>query len=226
MSTLALLFLAITVGALCWFGAETFERRRQLSERMAMESRLKYAESRALGYRDQAAALQRKVEAVRADLEAEREQRMTAAMGFHQEFKRGVALSGAGFLLFGLIVGSTVSALWTGWRVTEKTQEKMIQLEVVARVAEMRAGHYQEHLQRLNEQLDRMQQALDEEQAAKVVAMTKLELVMQNLVSDWLGRGFVLDSKKLEKKLEESKTPQNRPADTNAALLKAPVPAL
>lgn len=224
MATFSTLLAFIVVGVAAWFGAESYERRKNATQVRALQAKLHFTESRALEFRNQFEQLQKDVGGLREGLAHAHEARSLALMGFHQSFRKGVLTSGAACLVFGLVFGGTVSGFWSTVSTQTKNRQQIIDLQVIARVAEMNAKIFKDEVDKFKKDFEVLRKSLDEERIAKSIAMTKLEIVLENLVGEKWGHGFSLDPKKLKRAWDQSNDLGS--VSDQARLMSPPVAAL
>lgn len=196
MSLLALLTLTI-VGVLAWYLAEYTERRRNVEALQQLESKVRVAESRTLGLREQYEKLKETYNQLTASYERERSSQGNAIVAIQQTAKREKVRVGIAAILCGLMVGGFAGGVGSWSLAHTKFRETILKMDVVARVAEMNAGMLRSQLEKLEERYEEMEHLLNEERIAKTIAFTKLEILLENLVTDKWKRGYSLDAHKL-----------------------------
>jgi len=192
------------IGVFAWFGAESYWRKKNLTRVQMLEAKLRFVEGRAVHLRDYSEKLQKELKQSRESLDRERETKAASAMQFHQSFKKGVLVSGTACLVFGFVFGGVISGLWATIATETKSRQEIMNLKVMARVAERNAEFFKNQWHKLQLDFDALRNMLDEEQIAKTIALTKLELILDNLIEDKWGRGYSLDPKNLKKKWDQS----------------------
>lgn len=208
MVTLGTLIAFVLAGVAIWFSAETFSKHRQSEHFHALKAQLRLAESRMFQFRDQAAKLSQDVQMLRRNLDDEKEVRAAATAEFHQSFRKGILVSGTACLLAGFVFGGGLLGLWVQNATESKSRHKLMNMEVIARVAEMNAGRFKEQVEELKSEIHGLRLELDAERVAKTVAVTKLEILLENLVINKWGRGYSLNPKKLGDAVSEPQKAQ------------------
>jgi hypothetical protein len=208
MVTLGTLLGLVMAGGAVWFVAEAFAKRRQSEHFPALKAQLRLAESRMFQFRDQAAKLSQDVQILRRNLDDEREVRASAATEYHHSYRKGVLVSGTACLLAGFVFGGALLGLWVKNVTESQSRHKLMNLEVIARVAEMNAGRFKEQIGELKSEMHVLRLKLDAARVAKTVAITKLEILLENLVVNKWGRGYSLNPQKLSDAMPESQKVQ------------------
>ena len=223
MGNIVNLFLFVSIGVAAWFIAERNERNKRTLEKNSLESQLKSAEKRAFLFRDESAKLKSSLLALENQLQQERQTALSTSSGFQHVLRRGMIISGVASLCVGILSGGLIGGTWFGYRLDQRYREKIMQMDIISRVANINAENYKTQYEDLKKEFTSLRLALDEERVAKTIALTKLDVVLDNLVVDRWGKGYALDPKKLKENWERSS--KVKPTSDTAKFIPPPVPA-
>lgn len=222
MNHFILLIGLVLAGALAWVIAEYSERKKHQGIVAALEMKLKYAENRTLNLREQIGKLQHEISGLHQRVDREREAKFLVVRDMHRSMKKSIWMTGAGCLTLGLFFGGAIAGLWAGSSTDAKNRRQMMELDIIARVAEINAGHFKDQLAKLEAEFTHLRKVLDEERIAKTVAQTKLEILLENLVTAKWKRGYVLDMNKLQQDWDEPSPVESDSARTPLVVPRVP----
>ncbi len=200
MNTFSALIGMILIGVAAWFLAENNEKKKNNDIARLLKRKLQNSEGRVFSLTEQIQKLEANFVGVQKSLDEQRTQHIKTLREFHGTFKKGILISGLSCLIGGVAFGSIFGASLTG----AHNQQQILELRVVKEVAEHKTLFIAEQLKALKEEFNDLRLKFDEEREAKILALTKLEIVLKNLVSDKWGKGFSADLKKLRKTLNHS----------------------
>ncbi len=187
--------LAVVSIAWCW---TYISDRKNFSERLHVsESRTKASENRVALLKDQLAAAQSDMGLLRERMENERLAKTVEMAELRQTLHRSAMLMAGYALGIGLLFGGTVSWICTGARAEARHLQRVMNLEVDTRLAQAQKGALETELLSWKKENKDLRDALRTALEDKAVAFAKLDVIMSSFNPEKLGRGFVLDQKKL-----------------------------
>jgi hypothetical protein len=172
-----------------------------------LESKIRLAQGETFQLREQLSLLKGEVSILQKTLGEERISKQNALATLTESFKRGILATGMMALAAGVVVGGGVSWQAATWRVEAKKAADGYEIEMQNRVNSLKVEFMERQITRYEKELDHYRLAWHDEQVAKAVAQTKLEILMSSLAPQKGVEGFVLDYKKMKNGLKENAKP-------------------
>ena len=208
MKEFLLLFGFILGGGMVGWLVRLYEASRFRSHIRDLEARLRYAYSESLQLKEKLVASQGEAAALRTSLGEERLSKNEALARLAATFQKSLLFVCVSVFAIGLTAGGTASWFGASWHTQLQTRMEKTDLEITARLSQLRAELLEKQLLQSQKELDQMRLQLHEESVSKTVALTKLGILLESLSPKNLWEGFELNHRKLKNNLAEETKPQ------------------
>ncbi len=200
-----LFILIVAAGGAMWFIAQSIEKRRNLGKVLTLEAKLKLADTKSLNLERQVASLKNEATVLKKNLEETQAAKENALTQWQTSVRRGLymaALCLAGGLLGGAATG------WMGAKFTSQAHEsrETFEREMNERIALLKAEIFEKELTVLKGNYQVLEKNANELAVEKAVAEAKLAILLENIVIEKNGQGFLLDYKKMKKDWQSSQS--------------------
>ncbi len=206
MSSNYLFVLMVVIAGGMWFFAQSFERRRNRGKVFSLESKLKLADTKALNFERELSTLKNEATSLKKNLEETQAANENALTQWQISVRRGIYVAVL-CLAGGLLGGATTG--WMGAKLTGQAHEsrETFEREMNERIALLKAEIFEKELAALKANYQTLEKNSHELAVGKAVAEAKLAILLENIVIEKDGQGFLLDYKKMKKDWQSSKTP-------------------
>ncbi|MFZ5802873.1 MAG: hypothetical protein ACOY3K_07205 [Candidatus Omnitrophota bacterium] len=223
MELITQVLIFITAGVATWFMAEYQAREKSRARIHALEIQNHETEAKAARLRDDFEKLYQETQKLEAAYAREQKERNRLTDHFRLSSRALVYRTGILFLFTGMLGGALAAGLGTGAILSAKHQQESLQREVESRFAKQVVRFFKKEINRLERGLGELRMALDEERAAKTIAMTKLEILLQSLTESRWGKGFSLDIDKFKTSRGEDEKDEGEKEEPVMPLPRLPV---
>jgi hypothetical protein len=201
MTNLTLLFLLPFIALAAWLLGVFTENKKKSAFINSLEAKVKLQENRAFDLQEKLVRVQGDADLLRRALDEEKEAKQTALLELNGQIKRGMAMV-VSCLLGGLVLGGTVSWFWSASAAEAKKNRQIGRMEIETRVAEVQADLLARQLDQLQIQYESLRKDWYQLLEDKLVAQTKLEILLENMTIGKEGTP-ALDYKKMKKSLQK-----------------------
>jgi hypothetical protein len=192
---------AALIGAVVWTIAKKTEEARHLSRIRELESRFRLSQGEALNLKEQMATMKGEMAALQRNLEEERVSKSAVINEMALSFRKGALMLTAVYFAVGISLGSVSSWFAATWR----AEAKMIRANAVETVDyelfKIRAELYEKRATENELELKRVREEAREERIQKVIALTKMQVLLESLSPKRGEEGFSIDYQKLKKNI-------------------------
>ncbi len=203
MSAVFLMLGLLAGGAGAWRLVKSSEQARFASRIRELESKIRYSQGETLAFKERLTAARAEMAAAAQTLAEERTHHAAALSTLLASFKKGILALTAAYFTVGLVFGGTAGWFGASWRLGARQASEKSQLEMNARLAGLQVELLGKQLDELRHSSGIFELALREEKVARVVAMTKLQILLESVYPQKSGEGFFLDEQKLKKNLRD-----------------------
>lgn len=164
----------ILSGVVIWYLGRGVERQENLTKSQSLEAKLQLAQNRFNQLNEQFSRLQTDLTLSQQIVEKERQEKNSLIRDYAEPLRKfNLVLIVLG-VSFGLIFGSMMASAYK-----EKIyMRKMTQVEVARAIAETRMRDFQVNFEKMESTLEEMQKNLQLEMEARIIAQTKLEILL------------------------------------------------
>lgn len=206
---LTLYFIAgwAVLGAIVWLIAERREKYRAEGKIRSLETKNRLIEGQRVQLNEQIGKLQQEVAFFQQSLEEEKKSKLVLETAYRETSSKKLFLTGGLSLAGGTLLGGFFFGLIIYAALTVHYQKELVDLQVTAKTSQQKVEFLEQRLGLVEKQAEDLRLRLDAEKEEKIVALTKLEIVLENLVSErWGNKVFSLFPKR-NKKPEETAQP-------------------
>ena len=192
-----------------WFLGGVWQKSIQGRRYRDLEMRLKEGEKRFLSITGELGAARQQISVLSRDLDQSRQAQTQISFQSREKIlKRSVQSASVG-VLAGLLLGSMMAAVITDARGQVRLMEKTVSLEVTARSAEARNESLRAELSALRDEYQAFRRSMMGVQESRAIAMTKLEILLDQLSArKWRGN-LEMDLKAMREGLEGQRSVEN-----------------
>lgn len=201
MGTIFWVFAAGAAGLAVWSLAKKIEEARHLSRIRELESRFRLSQGEALNLKEQMASIKGEMAVLQRNLEEERVSKSAVINEMALSFRKGALTLTAIYFAVGISIGSVSSWFAATWR----AEARMIQTSAIETVNyelfKIKAELYEKRAAENELDLKRAKEEAREERIQKVIALTKMQILLESLSPKRGEEGFLLDYQKLKKSI-------------------------
>ena len=185
-----------------WGLAKRLEETRHVSRIKELESKFRFSQGETLNLREQMAALRGEVTLLQKDLERERAGKAAALNEMALSLKKGALVLTAVYFAVGISLGSVSSWFAATWRAESKTVQVNAMEKMSYELFKIKAELYEKRALENENALEILKKEIQEERIQKVIALTKMQILLESLSPKRGEDGFLLDYQRLKKNIK------------------------
>lgn len=194
---------------LTWILGGAWQRSLHSKRYRELEVRLKEGEKRFLSLAGELGTAKQQLSILSRELDQSRQaQTQLTYQNREKILKRSLQSAFAGALA-GLLLGSMMAAVITDARGQVRLMEKTVSLEVAARTAEARSESLRAELSALRDEYQGFRRNMMGVQESRAIAVTKLEMLLDQLSARKLRGGLEMDLKAMREGLDGQRSMEN-----------------
>lgn len=176
------IILGLMIGGCgAWYFTSSFEENRWALKTRDLEARARFALGESAGLKEKIALLQAETDTLKRTLTDERIDKAKTIYELSASFRKNVMFLGVACLAVGLTLGGGAA----GWTVAAhekaKFREKTVEIEMTARVNELKLELLQKHSVDLETDIKKFQNELMETKVQKTELETKLKILLDSI---------------------------------------------
>ncbi len=202
METIFWALAAAVAGTAVWNLAKKMEESRQLSRIRDLESRYRLSQGEALNLKEQMATIRGEMGVLQKSLEQERGDKSAALAAMALSLRKGALVLTAVYFAVGISMGSVSAWFAATWRAESKTVQANALETMGHELFRIKAELYEKRAEENALELKRLREEIQEERIQKVIALTKMQILLESLSPRKGEEGFSIDYQKLKKNIK------------------------